>query len=177
MIFLYKASFITSNSNTAFLGERNGVLLCVKRPLAFLGTDKLNRSQMSRVTSVIKKSEMCLILFHHQTTTFIILLGDTLLGFLPCKTQPVHLGTYALFKGCIDKDAEHVRIVLQHMIRRSSNALCCVAPRHGGAAPTSARGLHASPRSGRQVLQVDRGSTHRERPLRGGRSVLHRHHP
>jgi hypothetical protein len=31
-------------------------------------------------------------------------------------------------------------------------AFLCVAPRHGGAAPTSARGLHASPHGGRQVL-------------------------
>jgi hypothetical protein len=37
-------------------------------------------------------------------------------------------------------------------------------------------GLHSPSRGGQQVLQVDRGSTHRQRPLRRGGIFLHRHH-
>jgi transposase InsO family protein len=40
-----------------------------------------------------------------------------------------------------------------------------VAPQHGGAAPTSTRGLHAPPRSSRQVLQTDQGTTHRSKEV------------
>ena len=35
VFFLKVLHLYPSNSNTAFLGERNGVLLCVKRPFAF----------------------------------------------------------------------------------------------------------------------------------------------
>jgi hypothetical protein len=38
---------------------------------------------------------------------------------------------------------------LDHVAFRS------LEPRHGGAAPTSTRRLHPSPRGGRQVLKVD----------------------
>jgi ribonuclease HI len=44
------------------------------------------------------------------------------------------------------------------------------------AALTNTRGLYLPSRGGRQVLQVDRGSTHHQRPLRGGSDILHRHH-
>jgi hypothetical protein len=47
-----------------------------------------------------------------------------------------------------------------------------LAPRHGGATPTSTRGLHPPSGSGRQVLKVGRGSTHRQRPPRGGVSFF-----
>jgi hypothetical protein len=40
-----------------------------------------------------------------------------------------------------------------------SHGLRRVPPLHGQTALTSARGLHSAPHSGRQVLQVDRGST------------------
>ena len=54
-------------------------------------------------------------------------------------------------------------------------AVCRVGTRPRWSAEEGARGLHPLAGGGRQILQVDRGSTHRQDQIRASSSILHRH--
>ena len=56
-------------------------------------------------------------------------------------------------------------------------AVCSVGARLSRTSTKGKRRIHPLAGSYRQVLQMHRGSTHHQHPLRIGRPFLHRHHP